>query len=203
MRGRRIYLLNPKGIVSSSTRVPTRVPVFFALAGFTLIELILVMALLSVVLAVSAPALSNFFRGRNIDSEARRIVSLIRYAQTRAVSEGVPMILWMDLRRGTYGLQQESGYTEGDAKALTVVLGKDLRMEVADLPAILPSQTSQNVRTDPNVPRLRFLPDGLIGDTSPRSVVLRETGGESIWITQTRNRLSYEIHANVLQNAFR
>src|SRR5213080_192627 len=57
--------------------------------AFTLIELILVMALLSIVLAVSAPALSSFFRGRNIDAEGRRLVSLIRYGQGRAVSEGV------------------------------------------------------------------------------------------------------------------
>jgi prepilin-type N-terminal cleavage/methylation domain-containing protein len=47
--------------------------------AFTLIELILVMALLSIVLAVSAPALSGFFRGRTADAAARRLVSLIRY----------------------------------------------------------------------------------------------------------------------------
>src|SRR5262249_9004612 len=39
--------------------------------GFTLIELILVMALLTVAVSVTAPALSNFFRGRALDSEAR------------------------------------------------------------------------------------------------------------------------------------
>src|SRR3954471_10738870 len=74
-------------------------------SGFTLIELILVMALLSVVLAVSAPALSGFFRGRSIDAEARRLVSLIRYGQSRAVSEGVPVVLWINTRQGTYGLE--------------------------------------------------------------------------------------------------
>src|SRR4051794_30959806 len=44
--------------------------------GFTLIELILVMTLLMIVLAVSAPSLGSFFKGRNLDSEARRIYSL-------------------------------------------------------------------------------------------------------------------------------
>src|SRR5689334_18148384 len=53
--------------------------------AFTLIELILVMALLAIVMAVSAPALSNFMRGRTLDSEARRFVSLTRYGQSRAV----------------------------------------------------------------------------------------------------------------------
>src|SRR5437773_1580616 len=83
-------------------------------AAFTLIELILVMALLSIVLAFAAPALSSFFRGRTIDSEARRLVSLIRYGQSRAVSEGVPIILWIDARKNTYGLQHEPGFTDGD-----------------------------------------------------------------------------------------
>src|SRR5437667_3469223 len=61
--------------------------------AFTLIELILVMALLVIVMAVSAPALSNFFRGRTLDSEARCFMSLTRYGQSRAVSEGIPMVL--------------------------------------------------------------------------------------------------------------
>ena len=63
--------------------------------GFTLIELILVMAVLAIVLAIIAPSLGNFFRGRTLDSEARRFVSLTRYAESRAVSEGSPMLLWM------------------------------------------------------------------------------------------------------------
>src|SRR5437867_13133540 len=78
--------------------------------GFTLIELILVMALLAIVMAFSAPALTSFFRGRTLDSEARRFMALTRYGQSRAISEGVPMMLWIDTRRGTYGLQEEPGY---------------------------------------------------------------------------------------------
>src|SRR5438128_11617175 len=62
-------------------------------AAFTLIELILVMALLMIVLAVSAPSLQGFFKGRNLDSEARRILGLTKYGQSRAVSEGIPMLL--------------------------------------------------------------------------------------------------------------
>src|SRR5437899_9787950 len=85
--------------------------------AFTLIELILVMALLGIVLAVSAPALSNFFRGRTIESEARRFMALTHYAQSRAVSEGIPMSLCIDTRRGIYGLRQATGYTEVDNKA--------------------------------------------------------------------------------------
>jgi Tfp pilus assembly protein FimT len=168
-----------------------------------LIELILVMALLAIVLSVSAPALSGFFRGRTLDSEGRRLVSLIRYGQSRAVSEGVPMSLWIDPRRGSYGLEQEPGFTDGDRKAVNFSLNRDLQISVTDLPTVLPSSTGQGLRRDPSVPRLRFQPDGFIGESSPQTVVLHETKGESLFITQTRNRMSYEIHGNTLANALR
>src|SRR6266436_2034312 len=82
--------------------------------GFTLIELMLVLALLLIVIGVAFPSLQHFFRGRNLDSEARRFLSLTRYGQSRAVSEGVPMVLWIDARQNTYGLQAQTGYTETD-----------------------------------------------------------------------------------------
>jgi type II secretion system protein H len=173
--------------------------------AFTLIELILVMALLVIVIAVAAPSLSRFMRGRTLDSEARRFVSLTRYGQSRAVSEGVPVVLWINTRQGSYGLRQEAGYSEQDAKAVDFLLGKDLRLEVASLPAQLGplAQARATRQTDPNTPMLRFPPDGFIDETSPQSVVLRDQSGESIWITQSRNRLNYEIHTNVLPNALR
>ena len=173
--------------------------------AFTLIELILVMALLSIVLAISAPALSNFFRGRNLDSEARRFVSLTRYAQSRAVSEGVPMLLWIDIRQGAYGLQQEAGYMQVDTKAVDFVLGKDLRIAVADVPVLAGQmrQARPAAQANPNVPRLRFQPDGFIDQTSAQTVIIRENSGESLWITQSRNRLNYEIHTNSFQSALR
>src|SRR5262245_26935387 len=84
--------------------------------AFTLIELILVMALLLIVAGVTFPSLRNFFQGRSLDSEARRFLSLTRYAQSRAISEGMPMVLWLDAREGTYGLQAETGYVDSDNK---------------------------------------------------------------------------------------
>ena len=173
--------------------------------AFTLVELMLVMALLVIVMAVSAPALSHFFRGRTLDSEARCFMSLTRYGQSRAVSEGIPMLLLIDTRRGTYRLQQDPGYGETDAKAVNFTLGKDLQISVEDLPALSSQmlQSRPSVQVDPNVPQLRFQPDGFIGPTSPQSVVIHEKTGESVWITQSRNRLHYEIHTSSSQNARR
>ena len=54
------------------------------------------MALLTIVISLTAPSLSRFFHGRTLDSEARRLLALTRSGQSRAVSEGMPMDLWVD-----------------------------------------------------------------------------------------------------------
>ena len=112
------------------------------------------------------------------------------------------MRLWMNTRQGTYGLQQEPGYADIDTKAVDFTLAKDLRISVADLPS-QPVQSRQNAQADPNMATLQFQPDGFIGEGSPRSVVIKETTGETLWITQSRNRLNYEIQTQSLQNAYR
>src|SRR5436190_5276257 len=52
-------------------------------SGFTLIELIVVMTLLVAVISIALPSLGGFFRGRTLDSEARRLLSLTRQGQSR------------------------------------------------------------------------------------------------------------------------
>ena len=42
------------------------------------------MTLLVVVIALVAPSLGNFFRGRDLDSESTRFLALARYARSRA-----------------------------------------------------------------------------------------------------------------------
>src|ERR1043166_3717524 len=56
--------------------------------AFTLIELIVVMTLLVAVISIALPSLGGFFRGRTLDSEARRMLALTRQGQSRAVAEG-------------------------------------------------------------------------------------------------------------------
>jgi prepilin-type N-terminal cleavage/methylation domain-containing protein len=116
--------------------------------GFTLMELILVMALLVIVLGIAAPSLSRFFRSRNLDLEARRFLSLTHYGQSRAASEGVPMVLWINAQGATYGLQADITYTGNrnssaanndyagiDSKAVEYPLDEKLQIE-AEMPIV-------------------------------------------------------------------
>src|ERR1035438_9877383 len=92
--------------------------------AFTLIELILVMAILIMAVSVTAPTLSHFFRGRTLNSEARRLLALTRSGQSRAASEGLPMDLWVDAEQGTFGLEAEPSYETSDSKAVDFTLDR-------------------------------------------------------------------------------
>ncbi len=162
--------------------------------AFTLIELILVMAMLLTVIAIAAPTLAHFFHGRVLDSEARRFLSLTRYAQSRAVSEGVPMSLWIDTQEGTYGLQTEANYLDNDTHAVQFEMSKDLKIEVTAAPSV--NGVPGVAQAQAGVTSIRFLPDGFLSDTSPESVILRQGEIDLVAIAQSRNRLNYEIQTN-------
>jgi len=168
--------------------------------AFTLIELILVMALLAVVLAISSPALSRFFKTRSLDSEARRFLALTRAAQSRAVSEGVPMVLWYDPKERAYGLNADKSFVEEDPKAEQFTVDPTLEVEVRySADAIEAGKTSQfkNEKLDSGgLYTLRFNPDGFISASSPETVLFRQGEREELSVAQTRNRLNYEIQAS-------
>jgi len=177
--------------------------------GFTLIELILVMALLTIVISLTAPKLSRFFHGRTLDSEARRLLALTRSGQSRAVSEGVPMDLWVDAAQGTFGLEAEPSYDTSDSKAVDFALDSGLQLEVVNQTVAAPSTTTvlssqpASIASVPRVnlvhadlPTIRFLPDGSLGEASPKKLHLSSSDGGSLWLAQARDGASYEIRSN-------
>ena len=197
-------VLNPLRLLVESVKGSRRRTV-----AFTLIELILVMGLLAVVMALAAPSLSKFFQGRKLESEARRFVALTRYAQNRAVSDGVPMILWVDRTEGTYGLREQDRYQVETIQAESpwyarkdhgavetrepdLRLTESLRFELAD-----------NGRTNGRIVTIRFLPDGAVDETSLRALLIErenrqssqagDTQSESIWIAKSVDQSRYEI----------
>jgi len=169
--------------------------------GFTLIELILVMVLLAVVIAISAPSLSRFFRSRGLESEARRFMALTRHAQSRAVSEGVPMVLWLETKQRAYGLRADKSFVqEEDPQAQQFAVDETLQVEVRlSSDALSASQRSQfknEKRTTSGLYTLRFNPDGFVSASSPEVVAFRQKDNGELWVAQSRNRLNYEIQVS-------
>jgi Tfp pilus assembly protein FimT len=203
--------VSDEGRTRNTSRAPLHASRFprklsgFTPHAFTLIELILVMALLIIAVSMTAPLMARFFRGRTLDSEARRLLALTRHGQSRAVSEGLPMDLWVDVERGSFGLEAEPSYQTTDPKKVEFQLDTGLQMEIVrsgvSAAAFPQSQTRPaSIASVPKVllvraglPTIRFLPDGSISETSPAMLRLKGRDGESLYLAQSSTRLKYEI----------
>jgi prepilin-type N-terminal cleavage/methylation domain-containing protein len=153
--------------------------------AFTLIELIMVMVLLVIAVCLIVPRMSMFVRGRALDSEARRMMALLHAGQSRAVSEGMPMVLWVDAKQGSLGLEEETPPKGGDPKAEQV--------SISDGVQITPVTTgSLGGTTFKNLPAIRFLPDGTVDENSPQTVQLTQDS-QQLSLVQLQNRTGYEV----------
>jgi Tfp pilus assembly protein FimT len=172
--------------------------------GFTLIELILIMGMIVILVGVTFPMLKGFFGGRTLESEGRRFLTLTRFGQSRAVGEGIPMVLWMNPKKGTYGLEAQEGYLEKDSKAVEYELDEKLDIEVAPSTqnrfALSQEQQLRRKNAMKNTqPEIRFAPDGSVDVMSPESITIRKDKEHALWINQTEDRLKYEVDTEPLQ----
>lgn len=157
--------------------------------GFTLVELIVVMSLLTAIFALSLPSLSRFFHGRSLDGEAHRLLSTIRYTQSQAISLAIPMELRFDLTNREYGVMPLSGYEMMRQEPVYSLLEENVFIE-------LPSDAKRN-SIDPHI---LFLPDGSLEETSLNGLYLRNQFNETVWIIRTEYGQDYEIQKDFNPN---
>jgi type II secretory pathway pseudopilin PulG len=153
--------------------------------AFTLVELILVMVLLVVAISLVAPRMSTFVRGRALDSEARRMLAIVHAGQARAVSEGMPMVFWIDEKNNGYGLEEETPGKNGDTKAENYTADGNVQVAVVNLDG--------SATTFKNLPAIRFLADGTVDENSPQILKLTGSDGGELWLLESADRRGYEI----------
>jgi prepilin-type N-terminal cleavage/methylation domain-containing protein len=154
--------------------------------AFTLIELILVMTLLVIFISIAAPRLSGFIRGQALSSEARRLLALTHAGQSRAVSEGMPIMVWVNEKENSYGIEEESPPKNGDVRAEQFTIDEHLQIAVLNVGASAPT-------TIKHLPAIRFLADGTVDENSPQTLRLIDADGGALWLVEARNRVGYEI----------
>jgi type II secretion system protein H len=158
-------------------------------SAFTLIELILVLALLLIITSMVVPPMARFIRGRALDSETMRVMALMHAAQTRAVSEGATMMLWVNEKGGVYGVSAETSGQNGDAKAEQLTLDSTLSISVANQGTGAPTMFN-------NLPAIKYLPDGTIDEDSPQMLTLTDADGFTRQLTETKAHTGYEVDAS-------
>lgn len=154
-----------------------------ASTAFTLVELILVMAILATILAFSAPLLSRSFKQRGLEEDAMQLLALTEYARDEAVSQGVPMMVWINPQTGSFGVQAKDGY-EGDAgREKTYQLKPDHRFDLSEAP------TDRAGMVD----AADFDPSGMLAEESLAEMSIVDRSNNAVSVAQTDDGTTYEI----------
>jgi general secretion pathway protein H len=153
-------------------------------AGLTLIELVLVMAMLAAVLAIALPNLSRFFRGRESQEEVRRFLALTRYGRSVAISKSLVMELWIEPEAGMYGLAPQGSYDIEETDKTHI------EFEVADG---LSMAVDEEMLDEDGLVSILFWPDGSIDEESIESVTIVEDDDHEVVIAQTEYGFGYAV----------
>jgi len=109
--------------------------------GFTLFELLIVLALMALVGAVVVPALGNR-SGAGLEVAARLLQAGLRQARSRAMIRNRPVALTVDLAKGRLGVAEDHRYRSLPPGLVYTLV------------------TARTEQVDERVGRVRFFPDG-------------------------------------------
>lgn len=164
------------------------------------------MALLVTLAAVIVPSLARSMRGRNLDGQADRLLALTEYGRDEAVSQGIPMVMWVDVDGSRFGVDTKPGYGSGaeNARAREYTLEDDAHFDpvgqgmVSSVPPAGTTAQGQTTSTAAGgthggVIVAEFAPDGTLDPGSLPSVRVVDRTGESLAISQTADAYGYEI----------
>jgi type II secretion system protein H len=157
--------------------------------AFTLVELVLVMALLCVILGLAAPSLSRSMHQRNLAQEATRLLAVTEYARDEAVSQGAPMVVWIDADTGHFGAKAMPGYEDSGARSKEFTLLDGLHFDTQ----------GTSVGSAGEADAAEFTTDGTLDPSSQTSLRLVDRSNSAIEITQTSDAWGYEIVKNPQQ----
>jgi len=154
--------------------------------AFTLVELILVMALLTTIMAIALPSIARSFRQHNLEQEAARLLAVTEYGRDEAISEGVPMSVWVDPDNGLFGVDAAEGYVPGDVHRKQYALGMDIHFDLA--------KTGKIEKTaDGHVEAALFAPDGGLDPSGVDSIRIVDRSDSAMAVARTADGWSYEI----------
>lgn len=130
---------------------------FFWQAGFTLIEILIVVMILGVIAGLAVPNFSNLNTQVQLKETAKNISYLMRYAQGRAITKGKTQELTFDAGNFQYQLNEavsEGTQREGEGifNPIAGRLGRTF-----DIP--------KEITLEIDNPHIRFYPDGKIDRT--------------------------------------
>lgn len=125
--------------------------------GFTLIEMLLVVLIVGIVLALSAPNFSKGYSRFQLKNTADDLLSMSRWAQAMAIGQERSYALSFSFDRHSYDLESATVNEEsGEENGFEPVKGNLGRMH----------KIPDTIHLDTDKDRIRFYPDGTIDEAT-------------------------------------
>jgi len=150
--------------------------------GFSLVEMIVVLVILSLSISLVTPSLSRFFRTVELKGAAKKISGILRYCRSEAVNKGLvyQVLFDSDLREvrvqskeSTEAKKEEENKKEGKVPKKAYSLPDGIRIKKVDVAS--PEYSS-------DFPTIEFYPNG------------GSNGGSVLLDSQDRNGFNIEVH---------
>ncbi|MER9257330.1 GspH/FimT family pseudopilin [Mesorhizobium sp. M0619] len=94
-------------------------------AGFTLVEMLVVLAIMALVAAIAAPGLVSHYRSKSLETLAGEITMRLRLSRTSAIATARPREVLVDLGARTIRFGERDVFALPDDVKLTVVTGRE------------------------------------------------------------------------------
>jgi prepilin-type N-terminal cleavage/methylation domain-containing protein len=168
--------------------------------AFTLLELIIVMAVLTVLLALAAPSLSSSLRGHNLEQAGAQVLAITEYGRDEAISQGVPMDVWINPANGQFGVAAKAGFPGDAARLKQYTLQPGMRFDAAASPgaagvatASSGNTTAPPVATGQGLNVAEFQADGTLDPSSNPTIRILGRANSAVAITETSDGYGYEL----------
>ncbi len=138
--------------------------------GFTLVELLLVLALAGLLIGLVPPLIAAAFPGVQLKAAVRSTAAGLRLAREEAIRGGRDVAFLMDVDGRRYQV-------EGDRRTVSLPSGLDLKLEGA-----------RSEMRDDRVGGVRFYPDG--SSTGGRVLISRDGHGYQVGVTWLTGRIA-------------
>jgi Tfp pilus assembly protein FimT len=138
---------------------------------------------MAVVAGIAAPTLSKSLRARHLDQEGLRLLAMTELGRSTAISQGVPIIFWVDAGAGRYGIQPKEGFDADPSATREYKLGDDVSFN-----AITGAKGAS-----PNETQIEFAPDGMPEVNAIESMKIADRFGSTLSVVRTDDGWGYEI----------
>ena len=149
--------------------------------AFTLVEMLVVLAVMAMLLGISIPFTSGFGKGLRIKTTARAILGTLRVARSNAVTHRKERAVIFDVENGEYWVEDPDGR----------ILERKRR-----LPSAIKFQVKDNEESDPITfedDRVIFFPTGAIeGSSGSITITDRQGGSRTITILGSTGKISID-----------